>query len=463
MFNSRKPSGVQVFISYRRENGRDVARNIYERLSLLGFATFFDYDSMRNGKFNDQIYKAIDQADDFVLILSKNALDRCNNEGDWVRTEIEYALNKKRNIVLLATEDFINFPKDMPDSIASLRLINFITLRQDYYEQSIAKLKDSLKSKPAIHHWKTMAIVIGFGICAMAGWHWLPLKPENPLDGYSAVIHLMRYSNIGLLYGAEYSDSLINEFAYEDSIDKDGNTHVFPTSKYVAYQAEKETTVLSLSCDSNFNLPYHDPVIQLKLHSKTSKTLVLADAVLEVDNFSEDYGPAFQFQYDGKTLYVTNRSAAKFSQAELLYSFVRQGESFISYENSVTLSAENNKGQIMLSSNYEPDSLMGILIAEDDSRYPFCWRQYSVDRPAQGLEYFQNIPVLNIARKKKQTIHIGNFYRSLVKGEVDEEIHFRLHCAISSIFRIRLHMTTATGEDMYSNYLLIRYVNGSIG
>lgn len=73
--------GVQVFISYRREGGRDIARNIYERLSMSGYTTFFDYDSMRNGKFNTQIFKAIEQASDFILILSKDALGRCVNKA----------------------------------------------------------------------------------------------------------------------------------------------------------------------------------------------------------------------------------------------------------------------------------------------------------------------------------------------------------------------------------------------
>ena len=43
---------------------------------------------MENGRFDEQIRRNLINAINFVLILSKGALDRACNEGDWVAKEI---------------------------------------------------------------------------------------------------------------------------------------------------------------------------------------------------------------------------------------------------------------------------------------------------------------------------------------------------------------------------------------
>lgn len=50
-----------VFVSYRRVDGRDHARNIQLGLQQRGSSlnVFFDYESIREGKFNLQIIDAI--------------------------------------------------------------------------------------------------------------------------------------------------------------------------------------------------------------------------------------------------------------------------------------------------------------------------------------------------------------------------------------------------------------------
>lgn len=464
MLNRRRSKGVQVFVSYRREGGRDVARNIYERLSMSGYATFFDYDSMRNGKFNDQIYTAIDQATDFVLILSKNALDRCANEGDWVRTEIEYALSKKRNIILLATEDFDGFPPNLPPSIEPIRLINYIILSQNYYEQSITKLEEALTAKPARNLSRLAAIVVSVVAVGVAGWVILGMMPTptpgHPLEGYSAVIHLMRYDQIRLLYNLDIPEATLRLFSYEDSMDVNGNTYIYPTSNLVAYQPGQEVKAISLAAIDSLFLPYHDPVIQLKLYSRNAKTLVLTEAVIEVDDFAEDNGPAFRFIFDGQTLNIWNKGGYYDNPIKLHYSFLHKGETFLSYGNAITLSLRNNIAHAVLNCDFEPDSLMGVLIGVYDESYPFTWGRGNMQYTcADSISQMSEIPIYHLSRQRRQDINLESFYRSLVKGEVDEEIHFRMHAPISSTFRIRLRMTTSTGDTLVSNYLNVRYIH----
>ena len=77
-----------IFISYRRDSGAQYARILQLMLSQRGYKVFLDYDELTDGRFGDHIQKAIIDAPIFMLVLSKEALVRCKNEGDWVRREI---------------------------------------------------------------------------------------------------------------------------------------------------------------------------------------------------------------------------------------------------------------------------------------------------------------------------------------------------------------------------------------
>jgi len=73
-----------IFISYRREGGKNYARVIKPELEKRGYSVFLDFDELKDGKFDQRILDAIDDAPVFMLILSKGCLDRCVNEDDWV-------------------------------------------------------------------------------------------------------------------------------------------------------------------------------------------------------------------------------------------------------------------------------------------------------------------------------------------------------------------------------------------
>lgn len=79
-----------IFISYRRDGGFEMARLLYDRLQDMGLNVFFDLEELRSGKFNVKLFGAIDDSSNFLLVLPPNSLDRCKNEDDWLRIEIEY-------------------------------------------------------------------------------------------------------------------------------------------------------------------------------------------------------------------------------------------------------------------------------------------------------------------------------------------------------------------------------------
>lgn len=137
-----------IFISYRRVGGEHSARMIRDSLTEAGYDVFFDVESMRSGNFNTKLYSVIDECTDFVLILSPDALDRCSDEKDWVRREVEYAISKNKNIVPILLRGF-TFDCELPDSLKSLPQYNGIEASTEFFDAFIEKLRKFLKSKPS--------------------------------------------------------------------------------------------------------------------------------------------------------------------------------------------------------------------------------------------------------------------------------------------------------------------------
>ena len=107
-----------IFISYRRVGGAQYARILQLMLTQRGYKVFLDYDELTDGKFGDHIQEAIKDAQIFMLVLSKDALVRCKNEGDWVRREIQLAIQEGKHIVPINPDNsFDGVPDDIPNEI----------------------------------------------------------------------------------------------------------------------------------------------------------------------------------------------------------------------------------------------------------------------------------------------------------------------------------------------------------
>ena len=92
-------SNYDIFISYRRDGGADFARQMQLALSAKGYSVFLDFDALKYGVFDRRIESAIKSSKIFLFVLSPHSLDRCCNEDDWVRREIECALISQCHIV----------------------------------------------------------------------------------------------------------------------------------------------------------------------------------------------------------------------------------------------------------------------------------------------------------------------------------------------------------------------------
>ena len=133
-----------VFISYRRDGGFATARLLYEHLKSVGLNPFFDLEELRSGQFNAKLYSAIDESTNFVLVLPPKALDRCSNENDWLRLEIEHAITRGKNIIPIMLDGF-EWTGSLPAAMSSLPTYNAVRLSREYFDASIHKLLTMLK------------------------------------------------------------------------------------------------------------------------------------------------------------------------------------------------------------------------------------------------------------------------------------------------------------------------------
>lgn len=135
-----------IFISYRRDGGYEMARLLYEHLKNMGLNPFFDLEELRAGPFNVKLYNVIEECENFVLVLPPHALDRCAATDDWLRLEIEHAIKMNRNIIPLMMQNF-SWPDTLPPSMDRLPKYNGVQMSRDYFSASIEKLIGMLKNE----------------------------------------------------------------------------------------------------------------------------------------------------------------------------------------------------------------------------------------------------------------------------------------------------------------------------
>lgn len=135
-----------IFISYRREGGREFARNLKLQLQILGYQKiFFDYNSIRDGVFNTQILDAIYSCNNFLLLLSPDSMDRCADKGDWVAREIRTAIKYDCKIIPITMQPEFQWPENFPCDLSKVKNIQQHKLLVDeYFETSVERLSERL-------------------------------------------------------------------------------------------------------------------------------------------------------------------------------------------------------------------------------------------------------------------------------------------------------------------------------
>jgi hypothetical protein len=143
-----------IFLSYRRNGGYATAKHLYDLLVYDGYTVSFDIDTLRSGDFDTELLKRIDECTDFVVILNKGVFDRCfdtavDKKQDWLRNELAYAIEKKKNIVPIMLDGFTAFPYNLPADIADVARKNSPKYDQYYFDDFYRRLKETFLETPS--------------------------------------------------------------------------------------------------------------------------------------------------------------------------------------------------------------------------------------------------------------------------------------------------------------------------
>ncbi len=138
-----------AFISYRRDRGSILARLLKEALERGGLEVFLDVDDLGSGHFDRKLLLEIEGRENFVLVCTPGCLDRCSDEGDFLRLEITHALRTGRNIVPIACEGFSWPSKEaMPADIAELQRHNDIAYSHRHWDSTNGDLLRRMRREP---------------------------------------------------------------------------------------------------------------------------------------------------------------------------------------------------------------------------------------------------------------------------------------------------------------------------
>ena len=149
-----------VFLSYRRGKGSDLASYFDSELKKNGFSTYLDIDS-NTGNFEEIIKDEIKNSKLFVLIITEGSLERFASSNDISRIELEAALT--HNIPVLPISvigdkmfEVIQETPHLPECVLNLKKLNTRfykhELRQDtltYLIELVSKIRIEIYHKVA--------------------------------------------------------------------------------------------------------------------------------------------------------------------------------------------------------------------------------------------------------------------------------------------------------------------------
>ncbi|XP_033747198.1 sterile alpha and TIR motif-containing protein 1-like isoform X1 [Pecten maximus] len=144
------PKAVDVFISYRRSNGSQLASLLKVHLQLRGFTVFIDIERLRAGKFDENLLMNIKLARHFLLVLTPDALDRCKGDDeqqDWIHKEIVTALESDCNIIPVLDNFEWPVPEELPTDMQQVVYFNGVRWVHDYQDACVDKVEKFLSGE----------------------------------------------------------------------------------------------------------------------------------------------------------------------------------------------------------------------------------------------------------------------------------------------------------------------------
>ncbi len=143
------PPKCDIFITYRFDEGKIYAKDLYDKLKSKGYWVCLDLENP-NKKESKYIFSCLDNAKDFILILPPHALDFGRYSDDTAFQEkIKQAIKSKANIIPIELDNF-KWPEstNFPESLRDILEFQSILVNRHFGNQEIIKLtKRNRKSK----------------------------------------------------------------------------------------------------------------------------------------------------------------------------------------------------------------------------------------------------------------------------------------------------------------------------
>lgn len=135
---------ISAFISYRRAPAAFIARAMYQDLRAHHFDAFLDVQSIDSGAFTSIIEQQIRNRDYFIIILTPDTLNRCQQVDDLVRREIQIAFDSQRTIIpfVMETFDWEDIKRYLPPELQELAQMNSVPkVSHEWFEAAMDRLR----------------------------------------------------------------------------------------------------------------------------------------------------------------------------------------------------------------------------------------------------------------------------------------------------------------------------------
>ena len=127
---------IDIFISYRRANGAQLASLLKVHLELQKLSVFLDVSGLEAGKFDASLLQHIQQSRNFLLVCTPGSFDRCRGDDemkDWIHKEVACALDSGCNIIPVIDSSFtMPEPDELPATMRNITKYNGVRWIHEY-------------------------------------------------------------------------------------------------------------------------------------------------------------------------------------------------------------------------------------------------------------------------------------------------------------------------------------------
>ena len=124
-----------VFISYRRKSGKDLALALLYWFASKRIGCFVDVVGLEAGEYKDELYSVIENAKYFLVLLTDDAL-----ESEWVRKEIQYARTKLRPEQIIPVSIDKDYDENVYENNSVIKGLQGFSLRHDDFDVCLGKV-----------------------------------------------------------------------------------------------------------------------------------------------------------------------------------------------------------------------------------------------------------------------------------------------------------------------------------